>query len=221
MKRAALIMAVVGVAAGAAWGAPTYQYSAVDLGGGLYGFTFTCDNTGAPASAWFVEMEWRGMTQAEVDQHCLCTGPGMDPSCQWVPGAIPGTIIQTRAFGLVTVDCEPEAIAYHNPSPPASYDMYLDTWVTSEFCHSFQGGTPIEGPNSYYVESGTKAGTQYVTVDHAYVVVDGSFIYEGRLGVGLVNPVWTPVIGYVCIVPEPGALVLLVIGAAALLRRRR
>ena len=209
MKRTALIMAVVGIAAGAAWAVPTYSHSWVDLGGGLYGFTFSCDNVGQPASAWFAEMEWRGMTQAEVDQHC-----------QWCP-AIPGTIIQAKVFGVVDVHEEDDAIAYHNPLPPANYDMNLDTWIKSEFCHSFQGGTPIEGANSFYVECGTAAGMQYVTVPHAYVVADGSFAYEGRLGVMLGGaPVWTSVSGYICI-PEPGAMALLIVGALALIRRRR
>ena len=206
MKSTALIMAVVGIAAGAAWAVPTYTYTAVDLGGGLYGFTFSCDNVGQPASAWFAEMEWRGMTQAEVDQHC-----------QWWP-AIPGTIIQSNAFGVIPVHCECIALDYdlHDPT----YDMSRDTWITEEFCHAFSGGTPIEGANSFYVECGTAAGMQYVAVDHAYVVVDGSFAYEGRLGVGLVDPVWTPFSGYICI-PEPATIGMLVLGGLALVRRRR
>ena len=207
MKSTALIMAVVGIAAGAAWAVPTYTYTAVDLGGGLYGFTFSCDNVGQPASAWFAEMEWRGMTQTEIDQHCQCC-----------PGAIPGTINQLPAFGAIGVHCECIALDYdlHDPT----YDMSRDTWITEEFCHAFSGGTPIEGANSFYVECGTAAGMQYVAVDHAYVVVDGSFAYEGRLGVGLVDPVWTPFSGYICI-PEPATIGMLVLGGLALVRRRR
>ena len=208
MKSTALIMAVVGVVAGAAWAAPTYEYSCVDVGSGLYGFTFTCNNPGQPASAWFVEMQWRGLSQAEVDQYCE-------------PWAIPGTIHQIPGgppFLNIPVHCEPGPII--DPFPDPLYDMHKDTWIKEEFCHAFSGGTPTEGANSFYVESGTGSGMQYVTVDHAYVVVDGSFAYEGRLGVGLVNPVWTPVSGVICI-PEPATLGLLVIGGMALLRRRR
>ena len=64
---------------------------------------------------------------------------------------------------------------------------------------------------------------QYVTVDHAYVVIGpGSYIYEGRLGVVVGgSPSWTPVVGYICAPVEPGTVVMLAIGAAALLRRRR
>ena len=206
MKRIALIMAVVGIATGAAWATPTYQYSFVDVGGGLCGVTFTCDNTGEPASAWFAEMQWRGATQAEVDQHC-----------QWWPGAIPGAIIQSQAFGAIGVHCEVEANIY-DPLDP-NYYKSRDTWIKAEFCHACQALG--EGPNSFYAECGTAAGMQYVTVPHAYVVADGSFAYEGRLGVMVGGaPVWTSVSGYICI-PEPGAMALLIVGALALIRRRR
>ena len=201
MKRAPLIMAVVGIAAGTVWAAPTYQYSAVDVGGGLYGFTFTCDNTGEPASAWFVEMEWRGLTQAELDQHCG-------------PGAVSGTIIQSPAFGVIPVHCEIEANTYDAIDP--TYRMSEDTWIMAEFCHAVQ--VIGEGTNSFYVESGTAAGMQYVTVPHAYVVVDGPFAYEGRLGVMVGGaPVWTPVSG---VIPGPAALPLLGVGCLTLIRRR-
>ena len=98
MKSMALIMAVVGIMAGAVWAAPTYQYSWVDLGGGLYGFTFTCDNTGEAPSAWFVEMEWRGADPGEeVFQ--------------------PGTLNQIQGFGVIDVHEENEADTYDAADP--------------------------------------------------------------------------------------------------------
>lgn len=204
MKCTALIVAVVGTAAGTVWAVPTYNHTAVVVGGGLYGFTFFCDNTGQPPSGWVVDMQWRGLTQAEIDQYCG-------------PGAIPGTINQIPAGGWLPIHCETEAIICDLGDP--AYDMTKDTWIKEEFCYAFRGGTPMEGANSFYVESGTKWDMQYVTVDHAYVVVDGYFAYEGRLGVGLVDPVWTPISGIV--VPEPAAMSLLAIGSLMLIRRRR
>ncbi len=77
-----------------------------------------------------------------------------------------------------------------------------------------------EGANSFYVESGTEGGIQYVTVEHAYIVVDGSFAYEGRVGAGAgIDPVWTPVAGVICI-PEPATIAMLAIGGLALMRRK-
>ena len=188
-----------------AWAAPTYESSWVDLGGGLYGHSFWAENLGQPASAWFVEMVWSGAPAGEI--------PG---------GAVAGSLInQVKVFGVVVVDEEPDAIAYHDPSPPASYDMALDTWVRTEFCNAFQGGTPLETPpNQYGVQSGTASGLQYVTVDHVYVVSDGSVKFVGRLGVGDPNPVWTGASGY-SIVPEPATLLLLSVGAVGLAIRKR
>ena len=183
---------------------PTYNSTWVPLGGGLYGHSFTVNNPGQPASAWFVEMDWSGAPAVEIPA-----------------GAVAGSLInQVKVFGMVVVDEELDAIAYHNPAPPASYDMALDTWVADEFCNAFQGGTPAEAPNLYQVQSGTASGLQYVSVDHAYIVSDGSVKFTGRLGVGLTNPVWTNVTGY-SVVPEPATLLLLGIGAAGLAIRKR
>ena len=202
MRSMALITAVVGIMAGTVWATPTYQYTCVYVGGGLFGHSFSVNNAGEPPTMWFVYMEWHGASGAEVVIQ-------------------PGTLInQVLAFGLVTVGWEDDAILWHDPNPPVRYDMNLDTWVRSEFCHAFQAGTPIEGPNSYIVESGRDSGLQYVTAPHAYIVSDGDVAFSGQLGVGDVNLVWTQVSG-TSPVPEPTGLLLLALGGLALVRRRR
>ena len=204
MRRYLAVVTILSLAS-LAGAVPTYQHSVTDLGGGLYGHDFWVDNTGAAGSAWFVEMEWHGASQAEVDALC--------------PGNLPGSKInQVLGGGFMVVHTEAMAITWDTNDP--NYDMTEDTWIRDEFCNSFMNLTPTEGPNSYYVESGTQAGLAYVVVDHAYIVSDGSVAYSGRLGVGLVDPVWTNVSGASCI-PEPATLLLLGVGAVGLAFRKR
>ena len=80
MRKYLAALAVLSIAAVAA-AAPTYQYSSANLGGGLFGYTFYCDNTGELESAWFVEMEWSATTinqilafgTIQVDEEAMAT----------------------------------------------------------------------------------------------------------------------------------------------------
>ena len=189
-----VVVATILSLASLAGAVPTYNSSWVDLGGGLYGHTFSIDNTGAPASAWFVEMTWSG-----------------DPGC------VPGTMINQVPTGTTSVNEEAMAILIDMLDP--TYDMTLDTWIMDEFKDAIKSIT--EGPNLYERQSGTVGGLSYVTVDHAYIVSDGSVAYNGRVGVGLTNPIWTAVSGVSC-VPEPATLLLLGLGGlGAIIRRKR
>ncbi|KPK82990.1 MAG: hypothetical protein AMJ81_08630 [Phycisphaerae bacterium SM23_33] len=204
----AAAVAIVGFLCPAAWGEPTYEHSVTPAGGGLYGYTFWCENIGATPSAWFVEMEWWGASQAELD---AAGSP---------PGAIPGTMInQVLAYGNTRVDEEADADMYHGLLPGSNYHKDLDTWIMDEFGHALMSCT--QGPNYYERESGTEAGVMHVTVGHAYIVCDGSLAFAGRLGTGNPVPFWTDVSGVIP-VPEPATLALLALGACLpLLRRRR
>ena len=201
MKSMALIMAVLGIMAGAVWAAPTYEYSCVSVGGGLFGHSFSVNNPGQSPSKWLVDMEWHGASGGEVL-------------------VLPGTLInQVKAFGVLPVDEEADAIVWDDLNPPPGYDMNLDTWVRSEFSHAFQGGPPIEGPNSYEVQSATEVGLVYVTAPHAYIVSDGDVAFSGWLCAGGICPLW--LISGTSPVPEPTSLLLLALGACLPLRRRR
>jgi hypothetical protein len=175
------------------------------LGGGLYGHEFWVDNVGAAGSGWFIEMEWHGASQAEVDQAC--------------PGNLPGTITQLLAFGSVTIHLEADADTYEG-LPGSGYLKALDTWIKAEFCYSFMSSTPIEGANSYVVESATDSGVSTVTAPHAYIVADGDVAFSGRLGVGATSPIWEPVSG-TSPIPEPATLLLLGLGGLGVIIRRR
>lgn len=187
MKGMAIIMTVVGIAAGTVSAEPVYNWSSVDLGNGLHGYSFWCDNQDWPATPWFVEMEWHGASGSEMV-------------------LLPGTLInQVQAYGSFDVHLEVKADGHDAAYPASGYRQSQDSWIRAEFSHAVM--EVVEGPNRYYVESGTALGVFDVTVPHAYIVCDGDVAFSGRLaayvGEEAPIPAWTEVSGVAYPKPAP------------------
>ena len=195
-----LVVAAILSLASMAGAVPTYTSTVADLGGGLYGHTFTASDPAMPlpGSAWFVEMQWWGASAAEAV-------------------ALPGVINQQLAFGSIPVHEEVMADTY-DPLDP-NYSKILDTWIKNEFGNAIM--LTVDTANYYERQSGTAAGLQYVTVDHAYIVATGDVVFNGRLGVDVGGGavVWTNVSGIS--VPEPATMLLLGLGGLGVIIRRR
>lgn len=179
---------------------PTLGYSAVDLGNGLTGWTFSIHNSDGQLGAYAVTLLFEGADGA--------------------------TIRQVDAFGgMVAVNSESDAIAYQGKGVPA-YEKTLDSWACLPFGdNEIPGIHPITneifsgfvvGNNSYLMSLGSGPGS--LLGDHApvaYLVANGPVAWQGTISRG------TATVATSGVTPEPATLSLLGLGAAALIRRRK
>ena len=146
---------VVLALASAAVADPTVEWSSVDLGGGLTGFTFSLNDTNL--ASWAANLTFSPVGGASINQ--------------------------VKAFVTLDVDLEANADAYQ-AIPTSGYTKALDTWVYSPFGPLTQG-IGEDPPGSYHVHAGTPGGEAHGSVNFAYVVCDGNVAWNGgvaRLG---------------------------------------
>ena len=149
---------------------PTLECVRGSAGDGIYGFTFAVHGNDGQQKSFFVEMTYEG-----------------------VQG---GLIQQVLAFGNTQVDKEADAQLYDG-TPPANYEMDLDSWFMDEVYLDVLVLT--EGPDHYHIESGTGGGLAYEDVEHAYIACTGPVAYDGVIyRMGQTYPV-----SGVC-TPQPG-----------------
>lgn len=167
-----------------------------DLGGGLYGVNVWVHADDGVDLSFFADMTF--------------VGEQADPIC------MPGEIQQTKAFTVVVVDDNVNALLYHN-TPGSGYDMALDSYFFEPFPSNKVDPGIVEAPNSYHIEAGTGTSAYFQDAQLAYLCTTGDISYSGYIARDGVNYNMS---GTWC-VPEPAMLTLIVGGAAAMLLRRR
>ncbi len=196
MGRTLASLLVLGLAA-TAFAAPTMEVANIaDLGGGLYGVDVWVHGNDGLDLSFFADMTF--------------VGEQADPIC------LPGEIQQSKAFGVVVVDDDVNALLYHN-TVGSGYDMALDSYFFEPFPGNKVDPGIVEAPNSYHIEAGTGTSEYFQDVQLVYLCTTGDISYDGYISRQGLN---YDMAGTWCI-PEPATLGLIVIGGVALIRRRR
>ena len=159
--RTVIVSLVVGLLASVACGGtiPTVDWSSVDLGGGLTGYTFSADD-GVTTGSWACELTFAG-----------------------VEGAL---INQLKAFAVFDINTEAEAISYEAITG-SGYTQALDSWAYGPFDGIGPPPQFDETSTSYYVHAGTPGGVDVGATNVAYVVSDGNIGWDGTISRGGVD----------------------------------
>ena len=190
-----LVLSLASMAAADAW----VEYDIADLGGGMYGITFTAYADDGQSLSFFANMDFEGTGGAEVQQvicHYYVSPPGI-----WFDAVI---------------DNETDADMFNGVGEPP-YDKTMDSWFGDPFAGPAADVTDItEGPNLYHIEAGTGGGVQYTTAKLAYIAATGQTVRAhgilSRMGENYPIDITSP---------EPATLMLIAAGAVALVIRRK
>jgi hypothetical protein len=196
----ALMMVLAIVAPWAAADA-TLDFRLVYEQDGYRGFMFSAvpDPTDNDPGGWAFNIDFFGRNgNCEPDESC-------SPVQHWNP------------FGYLPITTQEQAEALDGFSGPlGTYNMHQDSWVTDNFPIVLPGGV-AEEETVFSINVGSNWGVLWMEVDAVYVVASGNceIGWEGTLAR---HGREYPVSGCT---PEPASASLLILGAAALLRRRR
>jgi hypothetical protein len=143
---------------------PTVTYSVVELGDGLYGYTFTLHGNDATYGSFFADVTFEAEEGCIIRQQKVIFGQR-----QW------------------DVHCEYYAEAFDGMGDPP-YDMDRDSWFGDAFGHSPPAAIQDleQTETTYHIESGTGGASEHLDVKLAYIVSDGAVTLTGliaRLGV--------------------------------------